>query len=61
MTPRDNDVEAGELPEGPVLEKEESRLDASEDPFAHRDGKTLVWRDINMTLVSYSTYLEQCL
>ena len=24
------------------------------DPFAPREGKTLVWRDVNMTLVRYS-------
>ena len=28
-------------------------LDAREDPFAPRDGKTLLWRNINMTLVSF--------
>jgi hypothetical protein len=26
-------------------------LDARDDPFAPRDGKTLLWRNINMTLV----------
>eukprot|EP00980_Cylindrotheca_fusiformis_P029569 scaffold23516_cov127-Cylindrotheca_fusiformis.AAC.1 len=25
-------------------------LPAAEDPFAYREGKTLLWRDINMTL-----------
>lgn len=49
MAPKD--IEGGEIPEAPVLQKEESRLDPSEDPFAHREGKTLLWRDINMTLV----------
>lgn len=27
-------------------------LDSRDDPFAPREGKTLTWRNINMTLVS---------
>eukprot|EP00980_Cylindrotheca_fusiformis_P027771 scaffold22559_cov111-Cylindrotheca_fusiformis.AAC.10 len=30
--------------------KENSILPTAEDPFAYREGKTLLWRDINMTL-----------
>jgi hypothetical protein len=30
---------------------EASVLDARDDPFAPREGKTLLWRNINMTLV----------
>lgn len=33
-----------------LVSKKSSVLEASEDPFAHREGKTLLWRDINMTL-----------
>lgn len=28
-----------------------TNLAASDDPFAHRDGKTLLWRNVNMVLV----------
>lgn len=35
------------------LHKSESTmLDASADPFATREGKTLTWTNVNMTLVS---------
>jgi hypothetical protein len=27
---------------------------SSDDPFALREGKTLLWRNVNMTLVSFS-------
>jgi hypothetical protein len=37
-----NDIEVG---------IEATVLDARDDPFAPRDGKTLLWRNINMTLV----------
>jgi ABC-type multidrug transport system ATPase subunit len=45
-----NDVEHGYASKNDVLVSKASMLAASEDPFAHREGKTLVWRDINMTL-----------
>lgn len=31
---------------------EKSALDMRDDPFAPRDGKTLTWKDVDMTLVS---------
>jgi hypothetical protein len=47
------------IPETPVSDTEESRcrnshldhLDPKTDPFAPRMGKTLLWRNVNMTLV----------
>ena len=46
------DIEVGVKP----LSRETSSigLDAKEDPFARRDGKTLLWRNVNMILVSFS-------
>ena len=39
--------------EKPELEpRQNSILDRHDDPFATREGKTLVWRNIQMTLVS---------
>jgi hypothetical protein len=35
-----------------TLDRGESVLDRHDDPFAPRQGKTLVWKDVNMTLVS---------
>jgi len=34
------------------LPRQTSTLDDQDDPFAFREGKTLVWRNVNMTLVS---------
>lgn len=31
--------------------KQSSTLDTHDDPFAAREGKTLVWKNVNMTLV----------
>jgi hypothetical protein len=33
------------------IESELSMPDRHTDPFAQREGKTLVWRNVNMTLV----------
>lgn len=41
------DVETGKLDN-----TEKSALDMRDDPFAPRDGKTLTWKDVDMTLVS---------
>jgi hypothetical protein len=44
----DHDVEAGRK-----LDRENSsQLEAHEDPFTPREGKTLVWKNVNMTLVN---------
>ena len=43
----DDDIMIERVPVG----KAESNLNTHADPFAPRDGKTLVWKDINMTLV----------
>ena len=38
-------------PEKDVVDaRNKSKLSAHDDPFAPREGKTLVWRDVNMTL-----------
>lgn len=37
-----------------TLDKKMSRLDTHADPFAPREGKALVWKDVNMTLVRLS-------
>mmetsp|Transcript_28345 Transcript_28345/g.65752 ORF Transcript_28345/g.65752 Transcript_28345/m.65752 type:complete len:84 (-) Transcript_28345:2605-2856(-) len=42
------DVEGG----GKMDETGHSTLDIRDDPFAPRDGKTLTWKNIQMTLVS---------
>ena len=34
-----------------IMRKKSSVLETSDDPFAIREGKTLLWRNINMTLV----------
>ena len=48
------DVEVGldKGVESSVGRKKSVVLSPSEDPFAPRDGKALLWRNINMTLVS---------
>ena len=38
----------------PEVSKQMSTLDVSADPFAPREGKTLTWRNVNMTLVRAS-------
>jgi hypothetical protein len=35
-------------------------LDRHDDPFAPREGKTLIWKDINMTLVCAVPTLRLC-
>ena len=54
----------GEQPSPPLQKKKSSRgpvsrkgsqLAVSDDPFAAREGKTLLWRDVNMTLVRRKT------
>jgi hypothetical protein len=34
-----------------VLDRDDSELDKHDDPFAPREGKTLTWTNIHMTLV----------
>lgn len=36
-------------------------LDSHTDPFAPREGKTLVWKNVNMTLVRIATRKGFCL
>jgi hypothetical protein len=33
-----------------------SMLTVSDDPFAPREGKTLLWKNVNMTLVSRASH-----
>jgi hypothetical protein len=40
------------------LAKQVSTLNKKDDPFAPRDGKTLLWRNIHMTLVSASLDMD---
>jgi hypothetical protein len=40
--------------------KKSSMLDESDDPFAFREGKTLMWRNINMTLVRMKNAKSFC-
>jgi hypothetical protein len=48
-----DDIEIGKPEQPPRLTRHKSSaLEASDDPFAQRDGKTLLWRNVNMTLVS---------
>jgi hypothetical protein len=47
---KNTDVESGIT----KMSKQVSTLDPRDDPFAPRDGKALLWRKINMTLVSYT-------
>ena len=50
-----------------LISKESSILPSSDDPFAPREGKTLLWRNVNMILVSklyallYTDDAEFCL
>lgn len=41
-----------------LTSKKSSVLAASDDPFAPREGKTLLWRNVNMTLVRKSVGTE---
>ena len=34
-----------------LMSKKSSMLAVSDDPFAPREGKTLLWKNVNMTLV----------
>ena len=43
-----------------VLDRYESTLDRHTDPFAPREGKTLTWTNVNMTLVSLFVCAEIC-
>jgi hypothetical protein len=56
MNQNDNDVEYGRDGDKPKLSTKASSatVDAnssSDDPFADREGKTLLWRGVKMTLV----------
>jgi hypothetical protein len=42
---------ASEIPTKKDLNHQSSVLDRRDDPFAPREGKTLIWKDVNMTLV----------
>jgi hypothetical protein len=42
---------ASEIPTKRDLNNQVSVLDHQDDPFAPREGKTLIWKDVNMTLV----------
>jgi len=44
------DVEVGKRLTKKLSKKQSSTLDNHDDPFAAREGKTLLWRNINMTL-----------
>lgn len=44
-------VEATTTKVPPLVSKKSSTLNVSDDPFAPREGKTLLWRNVNMTLV----------
>lgn len=51
------DVDTGDVEKGshsPVLDRGVSVLAAHDDPFAPRAGKTLTWKNVNMTLVCYA-------
>jgi hypothetical protein len=48
--------ESNALGQKPMSKKQmSSMISTSDDPFAPREGKTLLWRGINMTLVSEHT------
>jgi hypothetical protein len=42
---------ASEIPTKEDLNRQISVLDRHDDPFASREGKHLIWKDVNMTLV----------
>eukprot|EP00523_Entomoneis_sp_CCMP467_P011133 CAMPEP_0168725064 /NCGR_PEP_ID=MMETSP0724-20121128/3959_1 /TAXON_ID=265536 /ORGANISM="Amphiprora sp., Strain CCMP467" /LENGTH=609 /DNA_ID=CAMNT_0008771833 /DNA_START=209 /DNA_END=2035 /DNA_ORIENTATION=- len=41
-----------DLEKEPLENRAESALSTHDDPFAFREGKTLVWKDVNMTLMA---------
>jgi hypothetical protein len=43
-----------------ISRKKSSMLADSDDPFAFREGKTLMWRNINMTLVRMKNAKSSC-
>jgi hypothetical protein len=47
LKPRFHSTMASEIP----TKEELTVLDRQDDPFAPREGKTLIWKDVNMTLV----------
>jgi hypothetical protein len=49
-----NDIE-GQHNQKTLMSKKSSMLAVSDDPFAPREGKTLLWKNINMTLVSHAS------
>ena len=38
-----------------LVKRKSSMLDRHDDPFAQREGKTLTWHNVNMTLVGTRT------
>jgi hypothetical protein len=44
--------------QGAVVDVEAGAFGSSDDPFAKREGKTLTWKNINMTLVRVSICLS---
>lgn len=50
--PYSRDVEVGRKNSKVLSSRTSSVLDSSDDPFATREGKTLLWRDINMVLAA---------
>jgi ABC-type multidrug transport system fused ATPase/permease subunit len=53
-----------DVEEGPTtrnMEHNESVLETSTDPFAPREGKTLVWRNVNMKLAASDKKKERLL
>ena len=49
---QDIDFEMGvEVAEEKTVTSSTGHFASSEDPFAQRDGKTLLWRNVNMVLV----------
>jgi hypothetical protein len=51
LKPRFHSTMASEIPTKRDLNHQVSVLDRQDDPFAPREGKTLIWKDVNMTLV----------
>ena len=43
-----------------LMSKKSSVLAVSDDPFAPREGKTLLWKNVNMTLVSPNGRAKGC-
>jgi hypothetical protein len=52
LTPRFHSTMASETPtKEEAMNVHGSILNRHDDPFAPREGKTLIWKDVNMTLV----------